>query len=138
MKAAGRARRRPAAADRNAEALLRRRGASPRVRECACSEGTRKPEDASPHRTPRSRRQALCLCGSPFLLAYALGTRSRFLPGLAGALLLTVGLQAQSPVFNPFLEMITFGPWLASRIVASRRRLTGQLAARYRQLAAER
>src|SRR5260370_42232550 len=103
MKAAGRARRRPAAADRNAEALLRRRGASPRDRECACSEGTRKPEDASPHRTPRSRRQALCLYGSPFLLAYALGTRSRVLPALAVALLPAGGAAAQSAGFEPVL-----------------------------------
>ncbi len=83
-------------------------------------------------------RSLVIIAWTPFLLAYALGTRSRFPPGLAGALLLTAGLQAQSPVFNPFFEMITFGPWLAGRIVASWRRLTGQLEARNSELAAER
>jgi signal transduction histidine kinase len=83
-------------------------------------------------------RSMVILAWTPFLLAYALGTRSRFLPGLAGVLLLTAGLQAQSQFVNPFFEMITFGPWLAGRIVASRRRLTEQLAARNSELAAER
>jgi signal transduction histidine kinase len=83
-------------------------------------------------------RSLVIVAWTPFLLAYALGARSRLLPGLAGVMLLTVGLQAQNPVFNPFLEMLTLGPWLAGRIVASRRRLTEQLEARNAELGAER
>jgi signal transduction histidine kinase len=83
-------------------------------------------------------RSLIVIAWTPFLLAYALGARSRLLPGLVGVALLTVGLQAQDPVFNPFIEMLTLGPWLAGRIVASRRRLTEQLAARNAELAAER
>ena len=75
---------------------------------------------------------------TPFLLAYALGTVAGFAAGLAGVVLLAVGLQAGNHGFNPFLEMITFGPWLAGRIVLSRRRLTEQLEARNRELQAER
>jgi signal transduction histidine kinase len=83
-------------------------------------------------------RSLVIVAWTPFLLTYALGARSRLLPGLAGVMLLTVGLQAQNPVFNPFLEMLTLGPWLAGRIVASRRRLTEQLEVRNAELAAER
>ncbi len=75
---------------------------------------------------------------TPFLLAYALGTIAGFAAGLAGVVLLTAGLQASNPSFNPFLFMITFGPWLAGRIILSRRRLTDQLEARNSELQAER
>jgi signal transduction histidine kinase len=83
-------------------------------------------------------RSLIVVAWTPFLLTYALGARSRLLPGLAGVVLLTVGLQAQDPVVNPFIEMLTFGPWLAGRAVTSRRRLTEQLAARNAELATER
>ncbi len=75
---------------------------------------------------------------TPFLLAYALGTIAGFAAGLAGVVLLTTGLQVGNQAFNPFLVMITFGPWLAGRIILSRRRLTDQLEARNSQLRAER
>jgi signal transduction histidine kinase len=73
-----------------------------------------------------------------FLLAYALGTIAGSAAGLAGVALLTAGLQGANPSFNPFLFMITFGPWLAGRIIVSRRRLTDQLEARNSELQAER
>jgi signal transduction histidine kinase len=75
---------------------------------------------------------------TPFLLAYALGTSAGFTAGLAGALLLSAGLQAENQVFNPLLFVITLGPWLAGRIVLSRRKLAGQLEARNEELQAER
>ncbi len=58
--------------------------------------------------------------------------------GLAWVVLLAAGLQAGSQAFNPFLEMITIGPWLAGLIVMSRLRLTEQLKARNDELQAER
>ncbi len=75
---------------------------------------------------------------TPFLLAYALGTIAGFAAGLTGVVLLTAGLQVDNQAFNPFLVMITFGPWLAGRIILSRRRLTDQLEARNSELHAER
>ena len=74
----------------------------------------------------------------PFLISYSLGTRDHLVTGIAGAALLNAGLQAGDRVFNPFFVMITFGPWLASRIIRSRHRLVLQLAARNRELEAER
>jgi len=75
---------------------------------------------------------------TPFLLAYALGTATGVAAGLTGVVLLTVGLQVENQIFNPFLVMITFGPWLAGRTVLSRRGLTEQLRARNDELDAER
>ena len=74
----------------------------------------------------------------PFLISYSLGTRDHLVTGIAGAALLNAGLQAGDRVFNPFFVMITFGPWLAGRIIRSRHRLVLQLAARNRELEAER
>jgi signal transduction histidine kinase len=73
-----------------------------------------------------------------FLLAYALGTAAGWPVGLAGVALLTFALQVENQVFNPFFEMVTFGPWLAGTVVASRRRLTDQLQARNAELDTER
>ena len=56
----------------------------------------------------------------PPLVAYALGTRAGLVAGLAGCVLLSLGLQSTDGSFNPLFEMITFGPWLAGRVVASR------------------
>jgi signal transduction histidine kinase len=74
----------------------------------------------------------------PFLISYSLGTRDHLVTGIAGAALLSAGLQAGDRVFNPFFVMITFGPWLAGRIIRSRHHLILQLAARNRELEAER
>jgi signal transduction histidine kinase len=73
-----------------------------------------------------------------FLLTYSLGSMVGWLSGLTAAVAFTVALQVETQVFNPFIEIITFGPWLAGRIVASRRRLTDQLQVRNAELDAER
>jgi signal transduction histidine kinase len=75
---------------------------------------------------------------TPFLIAYSVGTGAGIVAGLAAIVLLTAALQIQNAVFNPLLVMITFGPWLAGRIVLSRRRMTEQLQARNDELRAER
>ena len=74
----------------------------------------------------------------PFLLSYALGTESGVAAGLAGTVLLATGLQIGNGGFSPVAEMITFGPWLAGRVVLSRRRLAEQLQARNDELRADR
>ena len=73
----------------------------------------------------------------PPLLTYTLGTNAGLGTGLAGATLLAVGLQLGGP-FNPLIEMITFGPLLAGRVVRSRRQLIEQIEIRNRELDAER
>jgi signal transduction histidine kinase len=73
-----------------------------------------------------------------FVLAYTLGTSGgRSVPVL---LLLMAGLQvANGPtVFNPIVPVLTIGPWAVGLFVRSRRNLTEQLAARGRELEAER
>jgi signal transduction histidine kinase len=73
-----------------------------------------------------------------FLVAYSLGANSGAAAGLAGVVVLAAGLQAGSPSFNPFLVALAIGPWLAGRVVISRRRLVAQIEARNRDLQAER
>jgi signal transduction histidine kinase len=73
-----------------------------------------------------------------FVLAYTLGAASgRSVPAL---LLLMAGLQVASgpAVFNPIVFVLTIGPWAVGLYVRSRRNLTEQLAARGRELEAER
>lgn len=74
---------------------------------------------------------------TPFLLSYAVGARTGLVLGLACVVALTTSLEITNVVFNPLLLMIAFGPWLAGRIAASRRTMTGQLRARNAELAAE-
>jgi signal transduction histidine kinase len=74
---------------------------------------------------------------TPFLIGYALGTSAGLAAGLAGAVLLSASLQTENQVFNPILVVITLGPWLAGRVVLSRRRLAGKLAARNEELRAQ-
>lgn len=73
----------------------------------------------------------------PFLLSYTLGTETGAVTGLAGTVLLAACLQIAAGGFSVVAEMITFGPWLAGRVVLSRRRLTEQLQARNDELRAE-
>jgi signal transduction histidine kinase len=75
---------------------------------------------------------------TPFLLTYALGTTAGLGAGLAGSLLMTGAFLAENRAPNPFLLMITVGPWLAGRIVSSHRQITAQLEVRNRELEAER
>jgi signal transduction histidine kinase len=77
------------------------------------------------------------LLAVPPLVAYTLGTNAGLRTGLAGATLLALGLQLGGP-FNPLLEMITFGPLLAGRVVRSRRELTRQIEIRNQELDEER
>jgi signal transduction histidine kinase len=74
----------------------------------------------------------------PFLLAYTLGATSRLLAGLAAVALLAACTQAGDNAFSPVFLVITFGPWVAGRVIRSRHQLTEQLATRNLELAAER
>ena len=80
---------------------------------------------------------ALPVAWTAFLLCFTLGTSASVVVGLSGAALLAAGLQAAGGQFNPIIEMITLGSWLAGRIMRSRRALTEQLGARNSELAAE-
>jgi signal transduction histidine kinase len=74
----------------------------------------------------------------PFFVAYSAGAMADLIPGLAAATWLAAALLVQARYFNPFLIMITAGPWLAGRVVRSRREVITQLEARNTELAAER
>jgi len=73
-----------------------------------------------------------------FALAYSLGADARLARSVLVLLLLIAGLQLAAGQFNPFVAMVTVGPWAAGLVVRSRRQLTGQLTARGRELEAER
>jgi signal transduction histidine kinase len=74
-----------------------------------------------------------------FVIAYSLGTAAGY-SAIPALLLLMAGLQvANGPtVFNPIVFVLTIGPWAVGLFVRSRRNLTEQLAARSRELEAER
>jgi signal transduction histidine kinase len=72
-----------------------------------------------------------------FLLCFALGTSASVIAGLPGAAFVAISLQAAGGPFNPIIEMITVGAWLAGRVMRSRRALTKQLEARNLELASE-
>jgi signal transduction histidine kinase len=72
------------------------------------------------------------------LLAYSLGTAADLRRSVLALLILGAGLQLSAGQFNPIVEVLTIGPWAVGLVVRSRRRLTQQLAARGRELAAER
>ncbi len=74
----------------------------------------------------------------PFFVTYSAGVMAGLIPGLAATTWLAAALLAQARYFNPFLIMITAGPWLAGRVVRSRREVIAQLEARNAELAAER
>ncbi|MFY9931530.1 MAG: histidine kinase [Streptosporangiaceae bacterium] len=73
----------------------------------------------------------------PFLIAYALGYRATVIAGLAAVALLFAALWVTNGSFSPVVGMITIGPWIAGRIVRSRRRLADQLRARNEELLAQ-
>jgi signal transduction histidine kinase len=77
------------------------------------------------------------LLALPFLAAYAVGYGAGVAAGLAVLALLIAALQTANGSFNPLLLMITLGPWLAGRIIRSRRQLADQLRARNEELAAQ-
>jgi signal transduction histidine kinase len=73
------------------------------------------------------------------LLAYSLGTAADQRRSLLTVVVLIAGLEVgNNLVFNPILWVLTIGPWALGLVVRSRRRLTEQLAARGRELDAER
>jgi signal transduction histidine kinase len=74
------------------------------------------------------------------MLAYSLGTDAHQRRSVPSLLILLAGLQVSNGVttFNPIFWVLTIGPWALGLVVASRRRLTEQLAARGRELEAER
>src|SRR3984957_8280600 len=74
-----------------------------------------------------------------FLLSYSLGTATDQRRSVTSLLILLAGLEISNGVtFNPLFLVLTIGPWALGRVVVSRRRLTEQLAARGRELEAER
>ncbi len=73
-----------------------------------------------------------------FALAYSLGADDRLARPVLVLLLLIAGLQLAVGQFNPFVAMVTAGPWAAGLVARSRRQLTEQLTARGRELEAER
>jgi signal transduction histidine kinase len=79
----------------------------------------------------------LPLCLTAFVLCFALGMSTAVFVGLPGTALLALSLVVTDKGFNPIVVMITLGPWLAGRIMRSRRALTAQLQARNAELAAE-
>jgi signal transduction histidine kinase len=75
----------------------------------------------------------------PFLLGYALGYEAGVTAGLAAVALLLAALYVvNGGGFSPVPEMLVIGPWIAGRIVGSRRRLADQLRARNAELLAQR
>jgi signal transduction histidine kinase len=72
-----------------------------------------------------------------FLLSYRLGNAGGWRT-IAGPALLAATAEAVNPGFNPFLLMVTFGPWAAGEFVRSRRQLAAELAEAAALLEAER
>jgi signal transduction histidine kinase len=72
------------------------------------------------------------------VLAYSLGTAADLTRSVLALVILGAGLQLSAGQFNPVVEVLTIGPWAVGLVVRSRRRLTEQLDARGRELAAER
>jgi signal transduction histidine kinase len=75
-----------------------------------------------------------------FLLAHSLGTVGSVSWSALTLVFMGAGLQVADgiAVFNPFIIVVLVGPWAIGLVVRSRRRLAEQLAARGRELDAER
>lgn len=73
-----------------------------------------------------------------FALAYALGADGNLAHSGLVLVGLFAGLQLAVGQFNPFVAMVTAGPWAAGLVARSRRQLAKQLTARGRELEAER
>jgi signal transduction histidine kinase len=72
------------------------------------------------------------------VLSYRLGNAGGWRRTIAGPALLAGTAEVVNPGFNPFLLMVTFGPWAAGEFVRSRRRLAAELAEAGELLEAER
>ena len=77
------------------------------------------------------------LLSLPCLAAYGLGHLAGLTTGLTALAVLIAALEVANGTFNPFVLMISLGPWLAGRIIRSRRQLAEQLRARNAELAAQ-
>jgi len=73
-----------------------------------------------------------------FVLSYRLGDAGGWRRTIAGPALLAATAEVVNRGFNPFLLMVTFGPWAAGEFVRSRRRLAAELAEAGELLEAER
>ena len=73
----------------------------------------------------------------PFLTAYGLGYETGLPAGLTGVAALIVAMQAANGAFSPLELMFTVGPWVAGRVMRSRRRLLEQLRASNAELHAQ-
>jgi signal transduction histidine kinase len=75
-----------------------------------------------------------------FMLAYSLGSAADQGRSVLALLFLGFSLQLANGLtqFNPIIVVLTIGPWAVGLVVRSRRNLTEQLAARGRELEAER
>jgi len=71
-------------------------------------------------------------------LAYSLGTAADLKRSVLALLILGAGLQLSAGQFNPIVIVLTIGPWAVGLVIRSRRLLAEQLAARGRELEAER
>jgi signal transduction histidine kinase len=72
-----------------------------------------------------------------FLLSYRLGNAGGWRT-IAGPALLAATAEVANRGFNPFLLMVTFGPWAAGEFVRSRRQLAAELTEAAELLEAER
>lgn len=72
------------------------------------------------------------------VIAYTLGDRVPWHRSLAGLIPLTVGSVLVGGGFNPFLMMVTVGPWLVGLTISGRRLAAVQLERRAAELAQER
>ncbi len=72
----------------------------------------------------------------PVPIAFACGLKCRRLPGLAASLWMAVTAEITA-WFNPFVLVITLGPWLAGTIVRERQQLARRLESVGRELEAE-
>jgi signal transduction histidine kinase len=73
-----------------------------------------------------------------FVLSYRLGDAGSWRRTIAGPALLAAMAEVVNSGFNPFLLMVTFGPWAAGEFVRSRRRLAEELTEAAKLLEAER
>ncbi|HTW20072.1 MAG TPA: histidine kinase [Mycobacteriales bacterium] len=73
-----------------------------------------------------------------FLLALALGSDCEWRRSIFGVLALAAGIATSTSITNPIIEIASFGPWLVGLVIASRRRVTDELALRSQELEAER
>ncbi len=78
------------------------------------------------------------MIGIVFLLSYSVGETEELRPSVLGLALLVFAVNVIGTVFNPLASVIAIGPWVAGRVVASRRQMNEQLESRRRELEAER